>query len=101
MLYSSCIEVTILVSELLLQVLLLMEKFFSQAYTSANFIMMSEWRMRWVDHVECIEMNIHAKKSLAEKPEGKRPLRRPMCIWEGNVKMGLKEIGWEGSSGSN
>jgi hypothetical protein len=60
---------------------------------------MTEWRMRWVDHVECMEMKKNAKKALAEKPEGKRLLRRHKCRWEGNIKMGLKEIRWEGSSG--
>jgi len=30
------------------------------------------------------------------KPEGKRPLGRPWCIWEDNIRMDLKETGWEG-----
>jgi hypothetical protein len=33
---------------------------------------------------------------LVGKPEGKRPLRRPRCRWEDNIKMDLREIGWEG-----
>jgi hypothetical protein len=28
------------------------------------------------------------------KPEGKRPLRRARCIREGDIKMGVTEIGW-------
>jgi hypothetical protein len=28
------------------------------------------------------------------KPEGKRPLRRRRCMWENNIKMGLREIRW-------
>jgi hypothetical protein len=28
------------------------------------------------------------------KPEGKRPLRRPRCRWEDNIKMDFREIGW-------
>jgi hypothetical protein len=28
--------------------------------------------------------------------EEKRPLRRPGHIWEDNIKMDLREIGWEG-----
>jgi len=31
-----------------------------------------------------------------EKPEGKRPLGWPKCIWEGNIRMDPREIGWEG-----
>jgi hypothetical protein len=33
---------------------------------------------------------------LVGKPAGKMPLRRPNCIWEDNIKMDLKEIGWKG-----
>jgi hypothetical protein len=29
------------------------------------------------------------------KPEGKRPLRRPRCRWVDNIKMNLREIGWD------
>jgi hypothetical protein len=28
------------------------------------------------------------------KPEEKRPLGRPRCRWEDNIKMDLREIGW-------
>jgi hypothetical protein len=31
-----------------------------------------------------------------EKPEGKKPLRRPRCRREKNVKMFLREAGWDG-----
>jgi hypothetical protein len=30
---------------------------------------------------------------LVGKPEGKRPLRRPRCRWEDNIKMDLQEVG--------
>jgi hypothetical protein len=30
------------------------------------------------------------------KPEGKRPLGRPRCRWEDNIKQDLTEIGWGG-----
>ena len=33
---------------------------------------------------------------LVEKPEGKRPLRRPRRRWEGNIKMDLQEVGGGG-----
>ena len=32
------------------------------------------------------------------KPEGKRPLGRPRCRWEDNIKMDLQTVGW-GSGG--
>ena len=31
-----------------------------------------------------------------EKPEGKRPLRRPWHRWEDNIKMNLREVGCGG-----
>ena len=30
---------------------------------------------------------------LVAKPEGKRPLGRPRCRWEDNIKMDLQEVG--------
>jgi hypothetical protein len=34
-------------------------------------------------------------KILICKPEGKKPHRRPRCRWEDNIKMNLREMGWE------
>jgi hypothetical protein len=31
---------------------------------------------------------------LVGKPEGKRPLRRPRCMWVGNIRMDLGEVEW-------
>jgi hypothetical protein len=33
---------------------------------------------------------------LLEKLEGKGPLGRPRCRWVDNIKMDLREIGWDG-----
>jgi hypothetical protein len=33
---------------------------------------------------------------LVGKPEGKRPLGRPKCRWVDNIKIDLREIGWDG-----
>jgi hypothetical protein len=30
------------------------------------------------------------------KPEGKRPLGRPRRWWVNNIKINLREIGWDG-----
>jgi hypothetical protein len=32
---------------------------------------------------------------LLRKPEGRRPLGRPRHRWEDNIKMDLREVGWE------
>jgi hypothetical protein len=37
-----------------------------------------------------------AYRILVGKPEGKRPLGRPRRRWVDNIKMGLREIGWDG-----
>jgi hypothetical protein len=38
----------------------------------------------------------NAYRILVEKPEGKRPLGRPRRRWVDNIKMDLREIGWDG-----
>jgi hypothetical protein len=38
----------------------------------------------------------NAYKILVEKPGGKRPLGRPRCRWVANIKMDLRERGWDG-----
>jgi hypothetical protein len=35
-------------------------------------------------------------RTLVGKPEGKRPLGRPRRRWVDNIKMDLREIGWDG-----
>jgi hypothetical protein len=38
----------------------------------------------------------NAYRILVGKPEGKRPLGRPRRRWLNNIKMYLREIGWDG-----
>jgi hypothetical protein len=35
-------------------------------------------------------------KILVIKPEGKRPIGRPRCKWVDNIKIDVREIGWNG-----
>jgi hypothetical protein len=35
---------------------------------------------------------------LIGRPEGKRPLGRPGCRWEDNIKLDLREIGIDGAN---
>jgi hypothetical protein len=37
-----------------------------------------------------------AYRLLVGNPEGKIPLGRPSCRWVDNIKMNLREIGWDG-----
>jgi hypothetical protein len=38
----------------------------------------------------------NAYRILVGYPEGKRPLGRPIRRWVENIKMDLREIGWDG-----
>jgi hypothetical protein len=40
------------------------------------------------------EGSVH--KIFVGKPEGKRPLGKPWCRREDNIRMDLREIGWDG-----
>jgi len=47
-------------------------------------------------HVACMGEMRNAYNILVEKPEGKTTLRRPRHRWEGNIRLDLRETGWEG-----
>jgi hypothetical protein len=52
--------------------------------------------MRWAGHVARIGEKRNAYRIFVGKPEGKRPLGRPRRRCVGNIKMDLREIGWDG-----
>jgi hypothetical protein len=58
--------------------------------------MMKSRRMRWAGHVARRGAKRNAYRILVEKPEGKRPLGRPRRRWMDNIKMDLREVGWDG-----
>jgi hypothetical protein len=39
---------------------------------------------------------MHIERILVGKRGGKRPLERPRCRWVKNIKLDLREIGWDG-----
>jgi hypothetical protein len=47
-------------------------------------------------HVVRIGAKRNAYRILVGKPGGKRPLGRPRRRWVDNIKMNLREIGWDG-----
>jgi hypothetical protein len=51
--------------------------------------------MRWAGHVASMGEMRNAYKILVEKPEGKKPLGRHRRRWEENIKMEVKETGFE------
>lgn len=46
--------------------------------------------------VACIRGKRHTHGASVSESEGKRPLRRPRCRSDDNIKTDLKEIDWEG-----
>ncbi|KAJ4431945.1 hypothetical protein ANN_20554, partial [Periplaneta americana] len=52
-------------------------------------------RLRWAGHVALMGESRNAYRVLVGRPEGKRPLGRPRRRWEDNIKMDLREVGYE------
>jgi hypothetical protein len=53
-------------------------------------------RMRQAGHVARMGEKRNAYRILMGNPEKKRPLGRPRRRWVDNIKMDLREIGWDG-----
>jgi hypothetical protein len=58
--------------------------------------MIKSRRMRWAEHVARTREKRNAYRIFVGKPEGKRSLGRPRYTWVNNIKMDLREIGWDG-----
>ncbi|KAJ4440501.1 hypothetical protein ANN_08642 [Periplaneta americana] len=52
-------------------------------------------RLRWAGHVAHMGESRNAYRVLVGRPEGKRPLGRPRRRWEDNIKMDLREVGYD------
>jgi hypothetical protein len=65
-------------------------------FSSPSIVRMKKSRrMRWEGHVtRMCEKN--AYRILVGKPEGRRRLGRPRRRWLNNIKMDLREVGWDG-----
>jgi hypothetical protein len=50
----------------------------------------------WAGHVARMGEKRNAYRILMGMPEGKRPLGRPRRRWVDNIKIDLREIGWDG-----
>jgi len=48
------------------------------------------------EHVTFMREKKGACRVFVGRPEGSRPLGRPGCRWEDNIRMDLQEVGWWG-----
>jgi hypothetical protein len=53
-------------------------------------------RLRWAGHIAGTGERKGVYRALVEKPEGRRSLERFRRRWEDNIKIDLREVGWEG-----
>jgi hypothetical protein len=66
-------------------------------YSSPTVVQVIKLRgMRWAGHVARMGEGRGVYTVSMGKPEGKRPLGRSRRRWEGNIKMGLQEVGCGG-----
>jgi hypothetical protein len=64
-------------------------------YSPSIVMVIKARRMRWAGHVACIGEVRGAYNILVGRPEGRRPLGKPRRRWEDNIKMDVREIGFE------
>jgi len=66
-------------------------------YSSPNIVrVIKSRRIKWAGHVARMGERRGVYRILVGKSEEKRPLGRPRCRWEDNIKMDLQEVGCGG-----
>jgi hypothetical protein len=66
-------------------------------YSSPSIIrVIKSRRMRWAGQAARMGERRNAYRILVGKPVGKRPLGRPRRRLVDNIKMDLREVGWDG-----
>jgi hypothetical protein len=65
-------------------------------YSSLNIVrVIKSRRIRWAGHVARMWEGRGVYRVLVGRPECKRPLGRPRFKWDDNIKMYLREIGFD------
>jgi hypothetical protein len=70
------------------------KELYAPSFSSNIIWVIKTRRMRWAGHVACMGGRRGAYTVLVGRPEGRRPLGRPRCRWDDNIKMDLQEEGW-------
>jgi hypothetical protein len=65
------------------------------ACTPSKIRMIKSRRMRLAGHVARMGAKRNVYRILVGKPEGRRQLGRPRHRWMDNIKVDLREIGWD------
>jgi hypothetical protein len=68
---------------------------FHNLYSSPSIIGMLKSTMRWARHVARMGRRGMHMGYWWER-QGRRPLGRPRRIWVGNIKIALRDMGWDG-----
>jgi hypothetical protein len=69
---------------------------FHNMYSLPSVIrMIKSRRVRWAGHVARMGEKRNAYRISVGKPEGKRPLGIPRRRWVDNIKINVREIGWD------
>jgi hypothetical protein len=58
--------------------------------------MIKSRRMRWAGHIAQMGKKRNVNRISVGKPGGKRPLGRPSHWWVDDIKIDLREMGWDG-----
>ncbi|KAJ4449155.1 hypothetical protein ANN_00551 [Periplaneta americana] len=66
-----------------------------KAESRKDWRMLGLQRLRWAGHVALMDKSRNAYRVLVGRPEGKRPLGRTRRRWEDNIKMDLREVGYD------
>jgi hypothetical protein len=65
-------------------------------YSSPNIIrIIKSRRMRWTGHVARMGAKRNGDRIFVGMSEGKRQLGKPRRKWVDNIKMDLREVGWD------
>jgi hypothetical protein len=67
-------------------------------YLPNIFRVIKSRRLKWAGHMGRMGEGRGVNRVLVGRPKGKRPLGRPRCRWEDNIKIDFRKIGIDGTN---